>query len=179
VITPFTAAVQAATAHPYPLIRGGGLFLMCVGAGFLLCWIFPKHWIPFAIGGGIAGFIASGLSALLPKIGTIHPIHIIALVGSMVLEMGLLYLAITKYKDAGQRKLLMAILFVVGVHFIPMGLAHGPLIAILGVLCCLNAAIGFRANNVAWQAFGVLDALLKLGFGFWMFAFYPAFTYFS
>ena len=167
----------AALDHPYPLIRGGGLFLMCVGAGFLLCWIFPKHWIPFAIGGGVAGFIASGLSALLPKIGTIAPVHIIALVGSMVLEMGLIYLAITRYKDAGTRKLLMAILFVVGLHFIPMGLAHGPLILTLGVLCCLNAFVGFQASRVDWRVFGVLDALLKLGFGLWMFLAYPAFTY--
>jgi hypothetical protein len=174
-----TTLAQAAAEHPYPLIRGGGLFLMGVGTGFLLCWIFPKYWIPFAIGGGVAGIIGSGLSALLPSLGSPSAIQLIALIGSMVLELGLIYLAITRYKDAGERKLLMAILFVVGLHFITMGLAHGPLIAILGVLATANAAIGFNAEKIDWRVFGVIDALLKLGFGLWMFLAYPAFTYFG
>jgi hypothetical protein len=169
--------LDVAADHPYPLIRGGGLFLICVGTGFLLCWLMPKYWAQCAIAGGVAGFIASGLSALLPSLGTPSAVQISALVGSFLLEAGLIYLAVTRYKDAGDRKLIMAILFVVGLHFITMGLAHGPLIAILGVLTAINAAIGFRAEAISWKAFGVIDALLKLGFGLWMFLAYPAFTY--
>jgi hypothetical protein len=164
-------------SHPYPLIRGGGLFLICVGTGFLMCWLIPKYWAECAITGGVAGFIASGLTALLPSLGTPTALQIIALVGSFLLEAGLIYLAVTRYKDAGERKLIMAILFVVGIHFITMGLAHGPLIAALGVLTTINAAIGFRVDTIPWKVFGVIDALLKLGFGLWMFLGYPALTY--
>ncbi len=169
--------LDAVADHPYPLIRGGGLFLICVGTGFLLCWLMPKYWAQCAIAGGVAGFIASGLSALLPSLGTPTAVQISALIGSFLLEAGLIYLAVTRYKDAGDRKLIMAILFVVGLHFITMGLAHGPLIAILGVLTTINAAIGFNAQNISWKAFGIIDALLKLGFGLVMFLAYPALTY--
>jgi hypothetical protein len=169
--------LDAAADHPYPLIRGGGLFLICVGTGFLLSWLLPRYWAACAIAGGVAGFIASGLSALLPSLGTPSAVQISALVGSFLLEAGLIYLAVTRYKDAGDRKLLMAILFVVGLHFITMGLAHGPLIATLGVLTVINAAIGFHAKAISWKAFGIIDALLKLGFGLVMFLAYPAITY--
>lgn len=171
-----TLSTIAAAAHPYPLIRGGGLFLIGVGTGFLLCWIFQRYWIQFAIAGGVAGIIGSGLSALLPSLGTPSAVQIGALAGSFLLEMGLIYLVITRYRSAGERKLVMGILFVVGLHFITMGLAHGPLIATLGVLTSANAAVGFR-STLDWRVFGVVDALLKLGFGLWMFLAFPAFTF--
>lgn len=175
-----TALTEVAADHPYPLIRGGGLFLTCVGAGFLLALLVPKWWMQFAIGGGVAGFIASGLSALLPSLGTPSAVQICALVGSFVLEMALIYLVITRYKDAGVDKLVPAIFFVVGLHFITMGLAHGPLILTLGVLTSLNAAIAFRTSGtVPWRVHGFVDAFLKLGFGLWMVLGYPPYTYFG
>ncbi|CAM3446131.1 DUF6609 family protein [Stackebrandtia soli] len=169
---------SVADAHPFPLIRGGGLFLMCVGAGFLLGWLLPRWWVPLAIGGGAAGIIASGLSALLPSLGTPSWIHIAALAGSIVLEMGLIYLVVSRYKDADERTMILAILFVVGLHFITMGAAHGPLIAILGVVTAANAAIGWYAKAVPLRVLGIVDALLKLGFGAVMLLAYPALTYF-
>lgn len=171
------AMSDATSSHPFPLIRGGGLFLLFVGLGFLLGWIIPKWWVPLAIGGGITGIVASGLSALLPSLGTPSWIHIAALVGSMVLEMGLIYLVVTRYKDAGERKLILAILFVVGAHFITMGAAHGPLIAILGVVTMGNAALGLWQVRIPLRALGVTDALLKLGFGAVMLLAFPAWTY--
>lgn len=162
--------------HPYPLIRGGGLFLLFLGLGFLLSWIFRRYWIQFLIGGGIAGITASGLSALLPSIGTPSFVQIAGLVGSFVLEKGLIYLVLTRFKDADERTLILAILFVVGLHFVPMGLAHGPMITILGVLVALNAFIGLR-TRAPLRLFGIVDALLKLGFGAVMLFAYPALTF--
>jgi hypothetical protein len=176
-VNTLSALATAAGDHPYPLIRGGGLFLLFVGAGFLLGWLIPKWWVQLAIAGGITGVIASGLSALLPSLGTPSWIHITALIGSMVLEMGLIYLVITKYRDAGERKLILAILFVVGLHFITMGAAHGPLIAILGVVTAINAAVGLWLRQAPLKLFGITDALLKLGVGAVMLLAYPAWTY--
>jgi hypothetical protein len=173
-----TSLAVAALDHPYPLIRGGGLFLIFVGLGFLLGWIFPRRWVPLAIAGGITGFTASGLSALLPSIGTPSIAQIAGLVGSFVIEMGLIYLVITKYKDADERTLILTILLVVGLHFIPMGIAHGPLMTTLGVITALTAFVGLRfARNVPLRVFGVLDALLKLGFGLVMLLAYPVLTF--
>lgn len=168
----------ATLAHPYPLIRGGGLFLICVGLGFLLSWMVPRYWLQFMIGGGVAGLIASGLSALLPKIGHISWVHIAGLVGSLVLEMGLIYLVISRLKDADQRTVTLWILFVVGLHFIPMGIAHGPMITILGVVTAINAGVGlWLARGASLRALGILDALLKLAFGLVMLLAYPALTF--
>ncbi|MCC5581758.1 hypothetical protein IMZ11_39775 [Microtetraspora sp. AC03309] len=168
----------AVADHPYPLIRGGGLFLLFVGLGFLGSWAFNKYWIQFLIGGFIAGFTASGLSALLPSLGSPSFAHIAGLVGSFVIEAGLIYLVLTKNKDADERTLILSIFFVVGLHFLPMGLAHGPLITILGVLTAINALVGLRlARKAPTPVFGVVDAVLKLGFGAVMLFAYPALTF--
>ncbi|MFF0739605.1 DUF6609 family protein [Streptomyces sp. NPDC004111] len=181
-LTPLVSLAEAAPGppHPYPLIRGGGLFLLCVGLGFLLGWIFQRRWVPFAIGGGVAGFVASGLSALLPSLGSPSFVQIAGLAGSFVLEMGLIYLVVTRYQKQQQdeRTLILSILFVVGLHFLLMGLAHGPLMTLLGVATSANALIGlYAAKRVPVRALGVTDALLKLGFGAWMLLAYPAVTF--
>ncbi|WP_031161740.1 DUF6609 family protein [Streptosporangium roseum] len=172
-------ALDSVLPHPYPLIRGGGLFLIFVGLGFLLGWIFPSRWIPFGIGGFIAGFTASGLSALLkPSLGAPSLVQIAALVLSFVVEAGLLYYVITTFKDRDDRTMILSILFVVGLHFIIMGMAHGPLIAVLGVVTSLNAWIGLKvAPKLPLRLVGGFDALLKIGIGSWMLFLYPALTY--
>ncbi|MFC5820195.1 DUF6609 family protein [Nonomuraea harbinensis] len=163
-------------AHPYPLIRGGGLFLLGVGTGFLLSWLFQKYWLQFLIGGFVAGFVGSGLSALLPSLGPPSVAQIGGLVGSFVLEAGLIYWVLTKTKGADYRTVILWILFVVGVHFVPMGLAHGPLISILGVVTMVNAYVGLR-TGAPLRMFGLIDALLKFGFGAVMLFVHPALTF--
>ncbi|MFD9942868.1 DUF6609 family protein [Nonomuraea sp. NPDC059023] len=171
------STVETLLAHPYPLIRGGGLFLLFLGLGFLLSWIFRSRWLVFVIGGFATGLTASGLSALLPSLGKPSFIHIAGLAGAIVIEMGLIYLVLTRYKDAGERTLILSILLVVGVHFLPMGLAHGPLIVVLGLLLIVNAFVGLRAQQVPMRVFGIADALLKIGFGAVMLLAYPALTF--
>jgi hypothetical protein len=56
-------------------------------------------------------------------------VQIAALAGAIVVEMGLIALVVTRLRDRDPRPLALAILFVVGLHFLIMGLAHGPLIA--------------------------------------------------
>ncbi|WP_433543991.1 DUF6609 family protein (plasmid) [Streptomyces sp. CA-294286] len=207
-------------SHPYPLIRGGGLFLLFVGLGFLLGWIYQRRWIPLVIGGGVAGFAASGLSALLPSLGTPSFAQIAGLVASFVLEMGLIYLVISHFQrqqaepphesphkqpfqrqqaqstpqrhqyqqdlqpgssspsDSDERTLILRILLVVGLHFLVMGIAHGPLMTVLGLASTANALVGlYVAKWAPLRALGVTDAVLKLGFGTWMLVGYPAVTF--
>jgi hypothetical protein len=163
-------------AHPFPLIRGGGLFLIFVGLGFLLGCCFPRRSIPLAIGGFVAGFVASGLSALLPPLGTPSVVQVGALVAAIILEMGLIYLVVTRLRGAGERTLSLGILLVVGVHFVIMGLAHGPLMALLGVATISNAAMGLWIfPKLPVRTLGIMDSLLKIGFGLWMLLLYPTF----
>ncbi|MFF4618209.1 hypothetical protein [Nonomuraea jabiensis] len=78
------------------------------------------------IGGFTAGFVGSGLSALLSSLGALSFAQIAGLVGSFALETGLIFLAITK---AGRRRSYDHVVDPLRgrAHFVPMGLAHGPL----------------------------------------------------
>ena len=170
--------VQAlGAAHPYPLIRGGGAFLICVGTGLLLGWLLPRLWKPFAIGSGVAGLAAIGLSLVLPSLGRPSPAHLMALVGAVAVELGLIYLIVVTLRGRDERTLTLAMLFAVGLHLAIMGLAFGPLIAILGLLTSTNAGAALRFRMIPLQLAGAVDAVLKIAFGVWMFAFHPAFTY--
>jgi hypothetical protein len=172
-----TLTLMAVGAHPFPLIRGGGLFVICVGLGFLLGWCFPGRWIPLAIGGFVAGLIASALSPLLPPaLGSPSLVQVGALVATIVLEMGLIYLVVIRLRGESDRTLMLGILLVVGVHFVIMGFAHGPLMALLGIVTVANAATGlWLLPNLPVRALGIADSLLKVGIGSWMLLLYPTF----
>lgn len=167
----------ALAAHPYPLIRGGGLFLIFLGAGFLLAWLFQKYWIQFMVAGFVTGFTASGLSALLPSLGKPSLLQIAGLIVPILVELGLMYLVVSRCKD-DERKLILGVLLVVGSHFVLMGIAHGPLMSLLGMLAAVNAATGlWLLPSVPTKVFGVVDAGLKLGFGLVLLLAYPAVTF--
>ena len=172
-----TALVSAsATPHPYPLIRSGGVFLICVGTGLLFGWIFPKWWARLALVGGVSAVTATALTAVPLALGTPSTVQIAALVGAVAVEVGLIAYVLRRLRDADGRVRMLSILSVVGLHFVIMGLAFGPLIAALGVLTMANAAVGLRVPAVPLPVVGVLDGLLKIVFGVWMLAFHPAVT---
>ncbi len=56
-----------------------------------------------------------------------------AIIGAIALEVALLGVVVVPYRRATERELLLAVLLAVGIHFIPMTLASGPLCAGLGV----------------------------------------------
>jgi hypothetical protein len=56
-------------------------------------------------------------------------------------------------------------LFIVGAHFLILGPSHGPICAILAIVCMLNAWIGLRAKKLDFRAFWAIDGVLKVGAG--------------
>lgn len=86
--------------HPFPMIRGGGLFLICVGGGFLLGWFIPRYWVWFAIGGFISGFIGSSFSPLLGlSLGIPTSIQISALIGAIIFEVVLILFVLRQFQN--------------------------------------------------------------------------------
>jgi hypothetical protein len=170
--------MQEVLAHPLPLIRGGGLFVICVGLGFLPGWIVPRVWLPCAIAGFVTGMVASAMSpALQPPLGDPSRLQVAALITAIVVEIVLTWYVVARFGGGNERTFILSILLVVGFHFIIVGPAHGLLMALLGLLTMLNAVIGmYSATSVPLQAFGIIDSMLKIGFGVWMLAFYPAVT---
>ena len=64
----------------------------------------------------------------------------------------------------------MSILLIVGIHFLPMGLAFGWETSILGGLCITNAGLGLALPTLSFPILVALDGALKITFGGWMMA---------
>ncbi|MEO3855577.1 DUF6609 family protein [Acrocarpospora sp. B8E8] len=95
---------------------------------------------------------------------------------AVAFEAAVIVYLVKKIGDSDERRLTLSIMLVVGLHFVIMGLAHGPLIAALGILTAINATIGLF-TKAPIRAFFLSDSLLKIAFGVWMLAFYPAYTF--
>jgi hypothetical protein len=74
------------------------------------------------------------------------------------------------YRAAGERSLLLAVLLAVGLHFLPMAVAFGPMCALLGLTLCGSAGIGlWLRTDVPLNRFWASDGLIKMAFGSIMF----------
>ena len=154
--------------HSFPMIRAGGLFILIMGVGVALGSFFSaQRRLLLALGGGAATIaIVLSAGALSRPFGEPSHLQLWALGGSILLEMVLISFVVAVYKSAGERVFLLAILFVVGIHFIPMALAFGPLCVVLAICAMVNAGLGlwvFRGArvNYIWLA----DGILKIAFG--------------
>ena len=145
----------------------GGLFICVVGA-FVILGTVALHlrttlvWIGFA-----AGVLAFALLGARLSVGLRSPtvLQISALALAIVLEVIGFAVLLPRWRARGERPATEATLLIVGAHFLVMLPAFGPLIGVLGVLCCVNAALAWRfvryPLGVAW----FVDGLLKLSIG--------------
>ena len=159
-------------AHAFPMVRAGGMFITIMGIGVLLGALVPGRRRMLVIVGAVVASIAIALSAarLSAPFGMPSALQIIFLVGSICLEGILIRVAVALYRSAGERSLLLAILFAVGLHFLPMAVAFGPLCAALAVTLCACAGAGLWL----WQALPLnrlwaSDGLIKIAYGAIMF----------
>jgi hypothetical protein len=160
-------------AHAFPMVRAGGLFIFIMGVGVILGGVFPRQRKWLLSLGGVTATIAIILFAhkLTRPLGLPTNMQVGALYGAMLLEALLIGVVVARYKRAGERTLLLAILVVVGVHFVPMAIAFGPLCAALGVSAVTNAGVGLWVKkNVSLNYYWIIDGALKMGFGGVMFS---------
>ena len=73
-------------------------------------------------------------------------------------------LVVRRFPDIESRQFWMWMLFVVGAHFLILGASHGPICALLAVLCMGNAVIGLR-SNADFRIFWAIDGVLKIAAG--------------
>jgi hypothetical protein len=162
-----------AMTHMFPMIRGGGLFILVMGVGVILGGVWPRRRMAMLIAGGAGATLAIVLTAdvLMRPLGTPTRLQVWALAAAIVLEIVLIRVVVARYKQAGERPFLLAILLVVGLHFLPMALTFGPLCAVLGLCVMANAAIAFRSSrDIPVNRVWLIDGVLKMGFGALMFA---------
>ena len=159
-------------AEAYPLVRGGGLFLAIVGAGILVGGAVPR-----ARGAALAvsAFVAAVLTTLLARqlaapFGVPTALQVWSLAGAVALEGLLIPLVVRRFRPQGLRAVTLAVMLVVGVHFLPMALAFGPALVILALLVCLLSISGFLLPRVPLDVLWGFDGLAKLTVGAVMWA---------
>jgi hypothetical protein len=154
--------------YPYPLIRAGGLFLIIIGTMIIAGALLPRA-RNIVVGAGLA--IASIVTAIAAP-GLARPLgapswqQVLVLAGSVLLEMILIPIVVRYVHPRGERTIVLSVLLVVGLHFLPMAAAFGPMIAILGILTILNAGAGLWLRpNMNLSALWFVDGLLKVASG--------------
>ncbi|MCP5146452.1 MAG: hypothetical protein H6978_16705 [Gammaproteobacteria bacterium] len=156
-------------SYAYPMVRGSGAFLVCVGAGIVAATLWPT-----AAPVHISIFLASvGLGAIaIPLVRRIRPLgapprrHIAVMLAALLLEFIAFYLVFSKLPPATPLtdKWLWAFL-IVGVHFLPMGWALGKRVVFLGLACIAFALVGLLSPGIPFEFVSVMDGILKLAFG--------------
>lgn len=154
-----------AIATPFPLQRAGGFFLMAAGLFFAVSWLDVKRWGMWtAIAFGAGALAASFGLALKPSLGTPSLLHWGSLALGIAFEVAGIAWANRRFAQ-DERRADLAVLIVVGLHFLPMAYAIGPLIAVLGLACVANAAWAWSRPDLSLTTVGIVDAALKIAFG--------------
>jgi hypothetical protein len=92
--------------------------------------------------------------------------QILVLAGSVLLEGILIPVVVRRVRHRGERTIILSVLMVIGLHFLPMIVAFGPIIGFLGILTILNASAGLWLwPTMDLSIFWFFDGLLKLACG--------------
>lgn len=148
------------------MTRPGGLFIAIMGIGVALGGAFPRWRKGLLAAGGALAVLSLFVAG--PHMQAANPTREQAwfLLGSIALEIVLIRGAFALYKADGERALMLAILLAVGIHFVPMAGAFGPVCAALGIVCMGNAAIGlYLSRSTPLNTFWAADGIIKILFG--------------
>jgi hypothetical protein len=157
----------SALADAFPLMRGGGAFLIAIGLGILVGAAGSRRWrtVSLIVGAGIGVIImAVGGATKLIFAGLPQPQiwQWIVLGVAFLVEGYLVSVVVRKNPDIESRSFWMWMLFIVGAHFLILGLSHGPVCAALAIVCMLNAWLGLRSTTVDFRVFWAVDGTLKI-----------------
>src|SRR5205085_11985005 len=94
--------------------------------------------------------------------------HSVAISVALVLGAILLTGLFVFLPDYASRRFLLGMLLAIGIVFIPLGIASGPLMLLLAGLCILNALLGLWLQGVSLTFFAGIDGVLKIIFGILM-----------
>jgi hypothetical protein len=153
----------------YPMARGSGAFLVCIGLGLILAVIWagddPVNLRIFGIS-AILGAVAIPIVRKIFPLGRPKALHVFAMIGSVALELCLFWLVFSRLpKDTQPQIRWLWALLLVGLHLIPMGLALGKRVVILGSACIAVAACALFSGLLPFTWAIVVDGILKVGFG--------------
>ena len=153
----------------FPLMRGGGVFLVLIGLGILVGAFGRRRWrtISLIVGAGL-GVIAMSVGGATKLIFAGLPYPAVwqwAVLGlAFVVEGYLVSVVVRRFPDLESRQFWMWMLFIVGAHFLVLGPSHGPICVLLALVCMGNALIGLR-SKADFRIFWGIDGVLKVAAG--------------
>ena len=163
----------ASLARTYPLMRGGAVLFILVGLGIVVGGLGGTAWmVPSLIAGAVSAVLAMAALSIGKVIfaGLGHPStrQWVVMGVAFAVEYALVSLVVFTIPDHSSRDFWLWMLIVVGAHFLIFTFSHGPLVGLLGVVCIVNASLGFLFPGIDYRALWVSDGLIKIGFGAWM-----------
>lgn len=165
--------------YPYPTIRIGGLWFLWIGVVIILASLLtfgqtfngPIFALGFIL--GIGGILINRRVRASLAFGETSKRQRTAMWAGVGLQAVLFIILANGFPNLDPRTFWLAALIIVGIHLFPFSLLHGPRAAFLGVLCIASAVLGVLLIGVPFWVFGVIDGVLKLLFGLWMFTTKP------
>ncbi|MFC9559026.1 DUF6609 family protein [Agromyces sp. NPDC056965] len=157
-------------AEAFPLMRGGGAFLAAIGLGILIGAFGSRRWrIVWLIAGAATGVVimAVGGATKLIFAGLPSPAiwQWVVLGIAFLVEGYLVSVVVRRFPDLDSREFWMWMLVIVGAHFLILGFSHGPICALLALVCVANALVGLRMRSVDFRVFWAIDGVLKIAAG--------------
>jgi hypothetical protein len=154
--------------HPYPLARSAGLFLVIAAIAALAGAVWTRRRWPLLAAGGAIGSVALALTAVpwSRPLGAPTRPQLASLLLAVFLEVVGIVWCQRRLRHLDERTRVLAVLAVVGAHFLPMGVAFGPWIVALGLAATANAVGGLLLfRRAALRTLWALDGALKLAAG--------------
>ena len=157
----------AAYAVHYPLAPLGGVFVAVVGISILLGSFWRGARMNFIwLGLPLAAVAMTVAFPEMPGLPAPSSTQIGALVLAIAFEVAAFVFVLPRAgARGGERAVFIATLAIVGAHFVIMLPVFGPLIAIIGLACLGNAALGAAARTYGDRAAWFVDGLIKLSGG--------------
>lgn len=162
--------------YPYPTILRGGVLVLILGVGMVFGTAVDAY--PFYYRVFFTGIAASVLAFIFFKerylYGKPTPLQTGAIYAALILGALLLAGLLVLVPDYGSRRFLLLMLLIIGIDFIPLSIAVGPLMLLLAILCILDALLGLWFQGLSFALFTAVDGVLKIFFGVLMLRSHPA-----
>ena len=150
----------------YPMAPLGGLFIGVIGIFVVLGGLLAKQRMVLVYIGFAIGTLAIIFGGRFTR-GLSHPstFQVASLVAAIAFEIAAFRFLMPRLRLSGARASVGGTLGIVGAHFLIMEPAFGPVVAALGILCLINAAIAWRSPSYPLGAAWAIDGILKIACG--------------
>lgn len=156
--------------QPYPTIRRSAVLVLILGVSLVAQTAVLAY--PFAYSILLAGIAAGAIAFTFFKgrylYGKPTPLQSVAIYVALILGVILLIGLFVFLPDYASRTFLLAMLLVIGIDFLPLSIASGPMLLLLASLCILNAVLGLWLQGLPLTIFAGIDGVLKIIFGILM-----------